>query len=91
MSRYEWVDAAAFVDCLPANELDLTGNGWALVVGDPSATALVVEGTRDDLLALIDRASAAVYSTFIAEHSNALHLADPEPRCPGCAADADSE
>jgi hypothetical protein len=46
MSRYEWADTTTAVDCLPAEELTTTGTDWALVIGDPGATALVIEGVR---------------------------------------------
>jgi hypothetical protein len=72
MSRYEWTDTTTAVDCLPADELTTTGTSWVLVIGDPGATALVIEGARDELLALLDRATAAVVATFVANHENAV-------------------
>jgi hypothetical protein len=84
MSRYEWTDTSTPIDCLPCDELTTSGTGWALVIGDPGATALVIEGVREELLSLLDRAAAAVVATFVAEHQNALHLNEPEVCCPLC-------
>jgi hypothetical protein len=89
--RYEWESAPAVeVSCLPPGEELGNGrtNAWALVIGDPDATAFVVQGTRDDLLSFADRLVVEIGSTFSAEHENALHFKEPEPRCPVCVAEA---
>jgi hypothetical protein len=84
MSRYEWTNTSTPVYCLRSDELTTTGTDWALVIGDPGATALVIEGIRDDLLRLLDRATASVVATFVAEHEKAVHLNAPEIHCPLC-------
>jgi hypothetical protein len=89
--RYEWESATVVdVSCLPPGE-DL-GNeqtkAWTLVIGDPDATAFVVEGSRDELLAFADRLAVEIGSTFFAEHENALHFQEHDPRCPVCVAEA---
>ena len=86
MDRYEWIDATCTpLACLPSEELGENGTGWVLMIGDPGATALVIEGVRDELLALLDRAVAAIVGTIVAEHENAAHENKPESRCPLCA------
>jgi hypothetical protein len=87
MSRYEWTDATAPIDCIPTEELCSSGIGWVLVLGDHEATALVIEGDRDQLLTFSGRLRIAVLSTFSAEHENGLHLRDYESRCPLCCAE----
>lgn len=89
--RYEWESATIVaVSCLPPGEElghECT-DAWALVIGNPYATAFVVEGNRDELLAFADRLIAAIRSTFSTEHENALHLQEPERRSPICDAEA---
>jgi hypothetical protein len=85
MDRYEWTDCATRVYCQPAEELAETSTGWALVIGDPGATALVIEGVLDELLTILDRAAAAVVAVLVAEHENAVHVNKPATRCPLCA------
>jgi hypothetical protein len=84
MDRYEWTDCATRVYCQTAEELAEDGTGWALVIGDPGATALVIEGALGELLTLLDRAAAVVVATLVAEHENAVHVDKPETRCPQC-------
>lgn len=57
---------------------------WAVCLGDPDATALVIVGTRDDVLDALDRARAELLNYYTAEHENGYHLHTPKERCPEC-------
>lgn len=58
----------------------------ALVVG-----SLAIEGTRHELSDMLDRLRGEVETIYVAEHENALHNAEPEPRCPVCRSNTDDE
>jgi len=58
--RYECVWHTTDVDVIDGDEIEEGTTQLALVIGDPGATALAVFGTRDELLAFLDRARQAV-------------------------------
>jgi hypothetical protein len=58
--RYECAWHTTDVEVIDGAEIGEAGKGLALVIGDPEATALAVFGTRDELIAFLDRARQAV-------------------------------
>jgi hypothetical protein len=88
-ARFEGVNAVGMPHCVfvPGEEYGLDTLGpdqWGVSLGDPNATALVIVGKRDDVLAAIDRARDELLSYYTAEHVNGYHLRAPERNCPEC-------
>ena len=59
-------------------------NQWGVRLAIPDRAALVIVGTRDDVLAALDRARDELLSYYTAEHENGYHLHAPEKNCPEC-------
>jgi hypothetical protein len=61
-TRYEWIDTATSIECVaPSTDLDgCTTDDCAVVIGDPYATALVVQGPLDELRDFVQRVIAAI-------------------------------
>jgi hypothetical protein len=58
---------------------------WGMVIGDPEKVALVLLGTRDEIVQQLRDAQREIDNSYGAEHENALHE-EYEGRCPACQA-----
>lgn len=58
--RYECAWHTTDVDVIDGDEVEEGVTQVALLIGDPEATALAVFGTRDELLAFLDRARTMI-------------------------------
>jgi hypothetical protein len=58
--RFECVWHTTDVEVIDGAEIGEVGKGLALMIGDSEATALAVFGTRDELIAFLDRARQAL-------------------------------
>lgn len=56
---------------------------WGMVLGDPDRVALVLLGTREEILHQLDDAAREIEHSYRAEHENAFHT-EYEPQCPEC-------
>jgi hypothetical protein len=54
-----------------------------MVLGDPDKVALVILGTREEILKKLDDAAREIEHSYGAEHDNALHT-EYESGCPEC-------
>lgn len=88
--RYEWTRASlTAIACVPPGEEigEHETDTWALVIGDPSAFAMVIQGDRNELILFTGRVAAEIASTLIAEQENGVYHSDETGR-PGCADEA---
>lgn len=80
--RYEFVDANADITLYPpGTELGMEPIvGYAVVIGDPWATTLVVEDSLPKLAAFAERLLASVRRISVATRPNTDGEATPAPR-----------
>lgn len=88
--RWEPVPAEKTVTLLlvPGEEYSTTrvpddNRTWGMVLGDPYKVAMVILGTRDEIVKQLADAAREIEHSYGAEHENALHT-EYEGRCPEC-------
>jgi hypothetical protein len=69
---------------------NLSVDSWAMVLGEPGKTSLVLTGDRDQIQQLLRDAQEEIDNSYGAEHENALHE-EYEGRCPVCQSEGPTE